>query len=45
VRVILNSAYSTYKIDFQSWLADDYIVKSSDLDPLKSRIRQLLEDE
>ena len=44
VRVILNSAYSTYKVDFKSWLADDYIVKSSDLDPLKGRIKQLLED-
>ena len=43
-RVILNSAYSTYKADFQSWLADDYLVKSSDLQPLKDTIKRLLED-
>jgi DNA-binding response OmpR family regulator len=41
--VILNSAYSTYKSDFQSWLADAYIVKSSDMDPLKAKIKELLE--
>lgn len=43
MRVILNSAYSTYKSDFQSWLADAYIVKSSDMGPLKEQIRELLE--
>lgn len=41
-RIILNSAYTTYKSDFQSWLADDYIVKSSDLEALKQKIRQLV---
>lgn len=40
--IILNSAYSSYKHDFQSWLADDYIVKSSDLKGLKLKIRELL---
>ena len=40
--IILNSAYTTYKSDFQSWLADDYIVKSSDLEPLKEKIKQLV---
>ncbi len=40
--VILNSAYSTYKDDFSTWLADAYVVKSSNLDELKSRIRELL---
>lgn len=43
VTVILNSAYSTYKSDFQSWLADAYIMKSSDLNPLKGKVRELLE--
>ena len=33
--VILNSAYSTYKQDFASWMADAYVVKSSDLTELK----------
>ena len=40
-RIILNTAYSVYKSDFQSWLADDYIVKSSDIEPLKQKIREL----
>lgn len=40
--VVLNSAYSTYKGDFSSWLADAYVVKSPNLEELKRRIRQLL---
>ena len=40
--VILNSAYSTYKSDFNSWLANAYVVKSSDLKPLKEKIKELL---
>ena len=40
--VILNSAYATYKSDFQSWLADAYIMKSSDLEPLKDKVKYLL---
>lgn len=40
--VILNSAYATYKSDFQSWLADAYLMKSSDLQPLKDKVRTLL---
>lgn len=40
--VILCSAYNCYKDDFSSWLADAYIVKSSDLGELKQEIvRQL----
>ena len=42
--IILNSAYSTYKSDFQSWLADAYIMKSSNLNPLKEKVRELLKD-
>lgn len=42
LRVVLNSAYPTFKSDFQSWLADFYVVKSSNLDELKERINQLL---
>lgn len=41
--VILNTAYARYKDDFASWLADAYVVKSSDLDDLKSIIGSLLE--
>lgn len=40
--VVINSAYSTYKSDFQTWLADAYIMKSSDLKPLKEKVRELL---
>jgi DNA-binding response OmpR family regulator len=40
--IILNSAYSTYKSDFQSWLADAYLVKSSNLDELKAKIKELI---
>lgn len=40
--IILNSAYSTYKSDFQSWLADAYLVKSSNLEELKKTIRELV---
>lgn len=41
-RLVINSAYSTYKADFNSWLSDGYIVKSSDLTPLKSKLKELL---
>lgn len=40
--VILNSAYSIYKWDFKSWIADAYIVKSSNLDELESKIEEIL---
>jgi DNA-binding response OmpR family regulator len=40
--IILNSAYSTYKSDFQSWLADAYLVKSSNLEELKKKIKELV---
>ena len=40
--VILCTAYSTYKADFKTWLADAYIMKSSDMEPLKKEISNLL---
>ena len=40
--VVLCSAYSCYKDDFSSWLADAYIVKSSDLNELKNEVRRIL---
>lgn len=42
IPVIINSAYSVYKDNFQTWAADAYIVKSVDLAPLKSKIRELI---
>jgi len=43
IPIIINSAYSVYKDDFMSWAADAYVVKSYDLDSLKSTIRDVLE--
>jgi DNA-binding response OmpR family regulator len=42
VPIIINSAYQSYKEDFMTWAADAYVVKSSSLDELKSKIKQLL---
>lgn len=42
VFIVLNSAYSVYMSDFHTWLADGYIVKSSDIKPLKDKIESLL---
>lgn len=42
LKVIINTAYANYKDDFSSWLADAYLVKSSDLSELKSTIRNLI---
>lgn len=41
--VILNSGYTTYRDDFSSWLADAYLVKSSDTRELRAAIRNTLE--
>jgi two-component system, response regulator, stage 0 sporulation protein F len=40
--VILNSGYSTYRDDFSSWLADAYLVKSSNTTELTSVVREVL---
>ena len=40
-RVILNTAYPSYRNDFTSWSADAYLVKSSDLEELKAKVREL----
>ena len=42
IPVILNSAYQTYKSDFASWVADVYLVKTSNLDQLKLHTKKLL---
>lgn len=41
--VILNSAYSSFKVDLKSVAADYYVVKSSDLTELKEKLRLALE--
>jgi DNA-binding NtrC family response regulator len=40
--VVLSTAYARYQDDFSSWLADAYIVKSSDLGELKQAVRRCL---
>jgi len=40
--VILCTAYSCYQEELSAWQADAYVVKSSDLEPLKQEIRRLL---
>ncbi len=42
IPIIINSAYSRYKDNYMSWIADAYIVKSSDLTELKNKIKKLL---
>jgi len=42
VPIIINTAYQSYRDDFMTWAADAYVVKSSSLDELKSKIKDLL---
>lgn len=39
--IILNSAYSVYMSDFKTWMAEAYILKSSDIRPLVDKIKEL----
>lgn len=41
--VILSTAFSCYKDDFSAWLADSYVVKSSDMQELKDEIKRLID--
>jgi DNA-binding NtrC family response regulator len=43
IKVILNSAYSSFKADFSTWSADAYLIKSSNLKELKEKVAELLE--
>ncbi|MBW2145823.1 MAG: response regulator [Deltaproteobacteria bacterium] len=43
IPIILNTAYPSYKDSFMAWSADEYVIKSSDLTELKTKIRQLLD--
>jgi DNA-binding response OmpR family regulator len=42
IKVIINSAYSTYKDNFMSWAAEHYVVKSADTTELKEKIEEVL---
>ena len=43
IPVVINTAYSEYKQNFGVWASEDYVVKSSNIEELKSRIALLLE--
>ena len=42
IPIIINTAYQSYKSDFMTWAADAYVVKSSSLDELKSKIKEFI---
>lgn len=42
-RVILNSAYAGYENNVNIWLAEAYLIKSSDLTELKNTVKDILE--
>jgi len=43
IPIVLHTAYGCYKNEFVSWLADAFVVKSSDFSILKKTIKELLE--
>jgi len=43
LKVVINSAYPDYKLDFHSWAAEAFLTKSSDLSELKNTIQQILQ--
>jgi DNA-binding response OmpR family regulator len=43
IPIIINTAYQSYKQDFMTWAADAYVVKSSSLVELKSKIKEILD--
>lgn len=42
IPVLIYTAYSNYKSNFMSWTADAYLTKSSNLDELKMKIKELV---
>lgn len=42
--VLLSTAYGEYRQDFATWASDEYLVKSSDLEDLKSMVKRYLKD-
>jgi CheY-like chemotaxis protein len=42
LKIIINSAYPDFKLDFRSWGAERFITKSSDLTELKNAINEML---
>jgi DNA-binding response OmpR family regulator len=42
MRIVINTGFEEFKSDFHTWVADAYLVKSSDLSKLKKTIEGLL---
>ncbi|HIE29068.1 TPA: response regulator [Candidatus Poribacteria bacterium] len=40
--IIINSAYTDYRMDITTWAAETYMVKSSDISDLKAEVKKLL---
>jgi DNA-binding response OmpR family regulator len=40
--IILHTAYGSFQDDFMSWAADDYVIKSGDLDDLLHHVENLM---
>ena len=40
---IIHTAYAHYKDNFMTWTADHYVIKTSDLSELKTKIRESLD--
>lgn len=44
IPVIINTGYSEYQDNFMSWVADAYVLKSSDLQPLLDAVQKALDE-
>ena len=42
IPIVICTAYSSYKQNFEAWGADAYVVKSSDLTELKEKVKSLI---
>ena len=42
IPIIINSAYPHFKDSYMTWVAEEYVVKSSDLQELKDKIKQII---
>ena len=42
IPIIIYTAYSNYKSNFMTWTADAYVTKSSNLDEIKDKVRDIL---
>ncbi|MBD3167909.1 MAG: response regulator [candidate division Zixibacteria bacterium] len=43
IPILLNCEHTDFKKDFKSWLADDYMTKTSNMESLKSKVIEMIE--